>query len=102
VPDVTLVDPDAIARKGGLTPIGGGRAALALIESTIARRGSLLVETTLAGRNAFRYIAAARSSGYLMQLLYIGTEDVSIDLRRIRERVVRGGHDIPAADVRRR
>jgi len=35
-------------------------------------------------------------------LVYIGTDNVEINLGRIRDRVLAGGHDVPEADVRRR
>lgn len=44
----------------------------------------------------------ARERGFEIMLVYIGTEDVAINLARIRNRVLAGGHDVPEADVRRR
>jgi predicted ABC-type ATPase len=35
-------------------------------------------------------------------LVYIGTVNVEINLARIRNRVLAGGHDVPEIDVRRR
>ena len=35
-------------------------------------------------------------------LVYIGTKSVEINLARIRDRVLAGGHDVPESDVRRR
>jgi len=44
----------------------------------------------------------ARLGGFEIILIYIGTESVEINLARIRNRVLAGGHDVPEADVRRR
>ena len=44
----------------------------------------------------------ARRSGFEIVLVYIGTENVEINLARIRDRVIAGGHDVPEPDVRRR
>jgi predicted ABC-type ATPase len=44
----------------------------------------------------------ARSTGFEIVLIYIGTESVEINLGRIADRVLAGGHDVPEADVRRR
>ena len=44
----------------------------------------------------------ARLGGFEIVLVYIGTENVEINLARIRNRVLSGGHDVPEADVRRR
>lgn len=44
----------------------------------------------------------ARNLGFEVVLVYIGTEIVEINLARIANRVLAGGHDVPEADVRRR
>ncbi len=44
----------------------------------------------------------ARNRGFEILLVYIGTENVEINLTRIRNRVLAGGHDVPEEDVRRR
>jgi predicted ABC-type ATPase len=44
----------------------------------------------------------ARARGFEIVLVYIGTEAVEINLARIRNRVLAGGHDVPEKDVRRR
>lgn len=44
----------------------------------------------------------ARVRGFEIVLVYIGTESVEINLARIRDRVLAGGHNVPEPDVRRR
>jgi len=44
----------------------------------------------------------AHRRGFEIVLVYIGTDNVEINLVRIRNRVLAGGHDVPEADVRRR
>ncbi|HET6181070.1 MAG TPA: hypothetical protein VFE61_29395 [Candidatus Sulfotelmatobacter sp.] len=60
------------------------------------------METTLAGKNYLRMMLDARVRGYEVVLVYIGTESVEINLARIKNRVLAGGHDVPEVDVRRR
>jgi predicted ABC-type ATPase len=43
----------------------------------------------------------AKSRGFEVVLIYIGTESVEINLARIKNRVLQGGHDVPEKDVRR-
>ena len=47
-------------------------------------------------------MADARSRGFEVVLVYIGTDHVEINLARIAKRVLGGGHNVPEADVRRR
>jgi predicted ABC-type ATPase len=44
----------------------------------------------------------ARRFGFEIVLVYIGTANVEINLGRIHQRVLAGGHDVPETDVRRR
>lgn len=73
-----------------------------MAEAYLERRESFTVETTLSGRNYLEMMVRARTLGFEIVLVYIGTENVEINLLRIQKRVLAGGHDVPEADVRRR
>src|SRR3546814_3729050 len=45
---------------------------------------------------------AAGEAGYQVNLVYVGVRDVRHSIGRVRERVSRGGHDVPIADLWRR
>jgi predicted ABC-type ATPase len=85
-----------------LNAVAAGRQATRLIADSLAARADLLVETTLSGKNALRLMDAAKARGYNVRLLYVGTDDVAINIARIAGRVMAGGHDVPAKDVIRR
>jgi len=63
---------------------------------------SFAVETTLSGHTYFRLIENARERGFLTRLFFVATDDVEINIERIRKRVADGGHSVPDADVARR
>ena len=44
----------------------------------------------------------ARQFGFVVHLIYVCLDSVEGNLRRVTERVMRGGHHVPADDVRRR
>ncbi len=44
----------------------------------------------------------AAAAGYKVTLVYVGLASVQQSAARVGERVRRGGHDVPGADVRRR
>jgi predicted ABC-type ATPase len=75
---------------------------LRLAKEYLAKGESFTIETTLAGRNYLEMMIRARTLGFEVVLIYIGTEDVNINLSRIRHRVLGGGHNVPENDVRRR
>ena len=106
--DSAVLDPDAVARsmqRVGVqngSPIDAGRAVLEMAEGYLASGSSFLIETTLSGNTYLRMMVRAKNPGYLIVLLYIGTSDVSINLQRVRNRVEKGGHDVPEEDQVRR
>jgi predicted ABC-type ATPase len=102
-----LLDPDAISKA--LQPSIPGASAVAAARQVLISAGkhietceSFAVETTLSGKHYLRMMVDARIRGFEVVLVYIGTENVEINLARIRNRVLAGGHDVPESDVRRR
>jgi predicted ABC-type ATPase len=105
--EIPLLDPDAIANMlqgtaPTLFPIAAGRHVLKSAAQHLNNEESFAVETTLAGKNYLQMMLDARDRGFEIGLVYIGTENVGINLARIRNRVLAGGHDVPEEDVRRR
>jgi predicted ABC-type ATPase len=102
-----LLDPDAISKAlqpgiPGASAVAAARQVLISAGKHIERGESFAVETTLAGKHYLRMMVDARNRGFEVVLVYIGTENVEINLGRIRNRVLAGGHDVPESDVRRR
>ena len=82
--------------------LAGGRAALRMQEDCLSRRISFTQETTLSGQRTLQIIRRAKELGYTVRLYYIGVSSAEESLSRIANRVRKGGHDIPEADIRRR
>lgn len=102
-----ILDPDAIAKTiqsavAASSAIAAGRRAVQIAKQLLHDGKSFAVETTLSGKNYLQMMLDARSLGFEIVLVYIGTETVGINLARIANRVLVGGHDVPEADVRRR
>ena len=81
-----IVDPDAVDR----------------IETALAEGVNFTQETTLSGGYPKRLCRRAKEAGYYIRLYYVGLDTAEESLRRIKNRVERGGHDIPAKDVQDR
>ena len=56
----------------------------------------------MSGRSAVGWLAAAKNSGYRVKAYFLWVADVELTLRRIRQRVVEGGHSIEPEVSRRR
>ncbi len=102
-----FVNADLIAQ--GMSPfspesaaIRAGRLMLAEMGLHVKRGDDFGFETTLAGRGYLRLIRQLKKRGYEVQFFYLWVPRVDLALSRIRERVARGGHDVPEPIVRRR
>jgi predicted ABC-type ATPase len=102
-----FVNADLIAR--GLSPLNAeaaaieaGRLFMRHIRAHISTRADFGFETTLSGRTHVRLIRDMRRAGYAIRLYYLWLPTVQLALKRISERVRRGGHDIPHEVVKRR
>jgi predicted ABC-type ATPase len=102
-----LLDPDAIAKR--IDPEDPSRAAVAAGRETIRRTREYLsaglsfaVETTLASHGPTDTMTKARELGFAVQLWYVCLDNPERNIRRVNERALSGGHDVPDADIRRR
>ena len=98
---------DEIAR--GLSPLDpsagdfkAGRLLLSEARSSIARRETFALESTLSGKTYVRIFESALARGYELELHYLWLAKPEQAITRVRRRVRMGGHDVPVGDIRRR
>src|SRR5260370_1579607 len=72
------------------------------IESLERQRADFGFERTLSGRGHLGVIRRLKEHAYQVHFFYLWVPSVELVLARIRERVLRGGHDVPEPVVRRR
>jgi len=63
---------------------------------------SFIIETTLSGIYLINYIKKAQNLGYRVSLIYLFLENTDINISRVKNRVLNGGHHIPEDDIIRR
>lgn len=104
---VEFLNADLLA--AGLSPLQPGAMAVRSARMILARWRELLAlrrdfafESTLSGRTYATMLAEAKAAGYRIRIAYLWLPHVRISLRRVRQRVLTGGHDVPERDVRRR
>src|SRR5689334_4394998 len=102
-----FINADLIAE--GISPLSPETAAvragrLMIEEIGLAMRSGadFGFETTLSGRGHLNLVSQLKKRGYGAHFFYLWVLNVELALRRIRERVFRGGHDVPETVVRRR
>ena len=56
---------------------------------------SFTFETVMSSPDKIQLLQKAQELGYKTYLYYVATEDPSINIRRVQQRVANGGHDVP-------
>ncbi len=104
---VRFLNADEIAR--GLSPLRpevvafkAGRLLLSELRELIDRHETFALESTLSGRTYVNIFEDATQRGYKIELHFVWIPDAREAIRRVRQRVIEGGHDVPAEDIRRR
>ncbi len=98
---------DEIAR--GLSPldpsagaIKAGRLLLNEVRESIDQHETFALESTLSGKTYVRLLREAKDGGFRIYLHYLWLSTPAIAIARVRERVRKGGHDVPVPDIKRR
>ncbi len=79
-----------------------GREALRLLDEAFLAHESFVYETTLSSHQSINVLRRARMSGFRTQLVFVALQQVDLHVQRVRDRVLKGGHHIPEAVIRRR
>ena len=102
-----FINADLIAQ--GMSPfapeaaaVRAGRLVLSEIKLFATRRASFGFETTLSGRTNLRLIRLLRKKGYKVHFFFLWVKSVDVAISRVRDRVLKGGHDVPETVIRRR
>ncbi len=107
-PDLAAREAIAAARAAGRTMTQSEANAWAWDEGVtrlrraIAKRGNYALETTLGGDTIVGLLTEAAGTGIRVNVWFVGLESMELHVARVQQRVTRGGHDIPRADIERR
>jgi len=109
---VRFYDPDEAARRivaanAHLNPpptMGEVNAAAwsqgrTLLERAIEKHLDFAFETTLGGQTMTELLERAAGGGLAVHVWFAGLENVELHTERVRQRVARGGHDIPREKI---
>jgi predicted ABC-type ATPase len=102
-----FVNADMIA--AGLSPFApdtaafeAGRIMLKRLRELTAQRVDFSFETTLSGRAYAPLLREMRAAGYYIWMDFLWIPQLGITRQRVRQRVAKGGHDIPEEVQQRR
>ena len=104
---LNFVNADLIA--SGLAPffpegvaVKAGKIMLEEIENYQRQRVDFAFETTLAGRSYLKLLKEMKKDGYKTHLFFLWIRSSELALKRVKERVSMGGHDVPVQTILRR
>ena len=82
--------------------VRAGKIALKLRKECVEKNISFNQETTLTGKNIIKAIKEIKEKGYIIHLYYVGVNSPEIAKQRVKDRVKKGGHDIPEDVIEKR
>lgn len=91
-PKLTQTEANSLAWHNGVD----------LLRTAIEERLNLSFESTLGANTIPRLLREAANKGLHVSIWFAGLSSPELHIARVRQRVSRGGHDIPEADIRRR
>ena len=101
------INTDEIVRtfgdwKNNADQIKAAKIAIKLRNHCFEEGKSFNEETTLTGKTILKTIDRAKELGYKIYLYYIGIDSPEIAKERVRNRVLKGGHDISSEVIEKR
>lgn len=104
---LNFINADLIAQ--GLSPfqpakmaIEAGRLLIERIAECVRKNESFAFETTLSGKGYIKKISDWKNEGYEIVIYFLQLPTVEFAIERVKQRVARGGHNVPEHDIRRR
>ncbi len=79
-----------------------GKLLLSEIRDCLRERRTFALESTLNGHAQVAILEQAKAGGYRIEIYYLWLPSPAVAIRRIAQRVKKGGHHIPSDSVRRR
>lgn len=103
--DCEYVNPDYIARdefgdwNASDTIIKAAILAAEVRERCVREGRNLAFETVLSMPDKIDFIQRAKQAGFFVRLFFVGTDNPSINAKRVALRVMEGGHDVPISKI---
>jgi len=91
-------DPDDIQKF----KVKAGKKFFEELELSLQQEDSFIIETTLSGKYLIKTIQTAKKNNFQVSLIYIFLETDKENIYRVRNRVLKGGHNVPTEDIIRR
>lgn len=101
ISDLLAINPDDIAlgefgdRPYESVILEAAQKAQDLREAAVLDGRSFLFETVFSGLDKLAFLRRAKDAGYVVQFVFIATDDAAVNCARVALRAATGGHDVP-------
>lgn len=68
-------------------------------ERCLTERKSHIFETVMSATDKVDYILRAKEAGFFIRLFFVSTDSPTINAKRVANRVLNGGHDVPIPKI---
>jgi len=96
-----FLNADELAKSYN-SQIKAGKILFEKLDNLIKQDKSFVIETTLSGKYLTKYIKTAKQNGFVVKLIYLFLETPEVNILRVKQRVLRGGHNVDKKDIIRR
>ncbi len=93
------INADSIAEDLSMDAYRAAKQAETLRTEAIEAGVSFVMETVMSTRDKIELMHRAKNWGYRIHLEYITTQAPAINVERVRNRVLAGGHDVPEEKI---
>lgn len=89
------INADIIKAENNYTDLEAAQEADRLRQKAINNQQSFITETVMSTPNKINLMRQAKANGYEVHLVYVTTQDPIININRVKDRYIKGGHDVP-------
>lgn len=96
------VNADDIQRANQCDTLVAAKSAERMRKSLVNSRTDFTFETVMSTERNLKLLQYAKSLGYRISIQYVLTRNADINVARVKQRVAKGGHDVPEDKIRLR
>lgn len=93
------VNADELKKQLGITDLEAALRAEKIRRGLIDKRLDFTFETVLSTDRNIELLRHAKEVGYTIEAVFVLTRDAKINVERVKQRVLAGGHDVPVDKI---
>ena len=93
------INADDIKKSLDCSDLVAAQKATEMRENGVLKKKSFTFETVLSTRRNLDLLIRAKKQGFFIRCIYVLTVDSQINVYRVRQRFLNGGHDVPSDKV---